>query len=89
MTEETEAAGLGWQVKFDEWKVMEDDTGRLLLRYKDAACCSHWIAVLQEDDGTEKWVPWWFSPSAANMDDFEKYVLIDLEVVEVSAALNL
>ena len=82
ISEDPHPFGFGMQIRFEEWKVMAAGD-RLLLRYEDTACCSHWIAVLETDEeGGRRWVPWWVSPNAANMDDFEEYRMIDIEVVE-------
>ena len=42
-----------------------------------------WIAVPEESyDGTT-WEIWWLQPSGAIVEDFEKYVMVDIEVVKV------
>ena len=92
-TSELEPHGLGWQIKHDDWNAMQDSIGRWLLRYRDDACCSSWIAVhekvgdeeAQIEDEEERWVFWWYAPSGANVEDFERYVLCDIEVVENGA----
>lgn len=55
-----------------------------MLRYKDPTGSSHWIAAREEEEnGEDTWSIWWVSPNAANKDDFEHYVPIDIELVSV------
>ncbi len=83
-------------MKFDRWEIVQDEAERKLLRYHDSqtGVGSSWIAVWEEpdpddverqhgDEVGETWSLWWVAPNAANMEDFERYVLVDLEVVEI------
>ena len=76
---------LGSEVLFKGWEVIEESS-RLWLRYKDPFRNSHWIAA-REKTGAEDsvWSPWWFSPNAANMEDFLDYVSIDIQLVRVDS----
>ena len=76
---------LGSETLYQDWEVIEDGEN-LWLRYEDASRSSHWVAALEGesgDDGVPVWSPWWFSPSAANMEDFVEYVSIDIRLVPV------
>jgi hypothetical protein len=87
VTTDPHPRGLGLQILYDDWTVFLADAGRLLLRYKDSSNSHRWIAALEgpDEDGSETWVPWWYSPNAANMEDFPSYVAIDIELVEAES----
>ncbi|KIW12931.1 hypothetical protein PV08_08118 [Exophiala spinifera] len=78
---ERSSALIGVSVFSSGWIVVEDH-GRNLLRFDKDLNSSRWIAVPDADSGA--WVPWWYAPSAANLEDFDNYVTIDIELVEVS-----
>jgi hypothetical protein len=75
-------AAIGSQTCHKDWEVIEDGS-RLWLRYKDSTRSSHWIASREEQDkkGSSTWSPWWLAPNGANMEDFEEYVSIDIQLV--------
>lgn len=74
---------IGSQTLSGHWETIEEGP-ELLLRYNDLTRSSHWIAVHGgEGDENSTWSLWWYSPSAANMEDFEHYVAIDVHLVPV------
>ena len=86
--ESTEPMGLGVQILFDRWKALSDGDA-LLLRYDDFAERGHWILEMRKtEDGKDVWTPWWLSPCAANMEDFESYVMVDIELVDFSQPIQ-
>lgn len=78
----TETEGTGSDLRFDGWDVTSDGD-YLPLRYGELVGTGFWIAeVSKTPDGERAWVPWWLSPSAANMEDFSSYVMIDIALAK-------
>lgn len=71
---------LGIETLSHDWRFLED-SGRVFLRRKQTSK-SHWIAV--KESGLETWTVWWYEPNPANMEDFEEYVPVDIEMVPIS-----
>lgn len=82
--------GIGSMTEYESWAV-KTETGfgpdRRLLRHQDLTRDGHWIAVpnRNSDSNTKSstWELWWYTPNAANMEDFKSYVMVDLELVQV------
>lgn len=78
---EDDDLAIGSDIQFKDWEVIEESS-RLWLRYNDPMRSSHWIAAQATDGAKDSaWSPWWFSPNAANMEDFQHYVSIDIQLV--------
>lgn len=71
---------IGWEIESTHWTTQQTD-GKTLLRYDmpEGSSRRRWTAVHAEEEGV--WEIWWFEPSPANCEDFERYVGIDLELI--------
>lgn len=81
----TDVEGIGSNIMFDEWLLVEDGNMKLL-RYSDPSLAGHWVASHDEHD--QSWSVWWYTPSAANMEDLLPYLSVDIELAEVSKGNN-
>lgn len=82
-------SGIGSVTDYTSWAVTHDSVlDRYRLTYPSITERGHWIAVPGDREDTDEalgddiaWQVWWYEPSAANMDDFPTYVMVDLEVI--------
>lgn len=60
---------------------MVNEGGCSFLRYKGLDS-GFWVAVPEESEDGMGWEVWWLQPSGATVEDFEGYVMVDVEVVK-------
>ena len=80
--------GIGSSTEYTSWfvKTSSESTHRQL-GHIGVTEEGHWIAVPANgsgnlsDESIDTWELWWYSPCAANMEDFPAYVMVDLEVI--------
>ena len=76
----TKVRGFGSRILHDAWDVFTI-VGRPFLRYKGLNS-GFWIAVPDENGGETTWSVWWLQPGGATVEDFENYVMVDIELVK-------
>ncbi|KAF3048346.1 hypothetical protein E8E12_011711 [Didymella heteroderae] len=76
----TKVRGFGSRILHDAWDVFTI-VGRPFLRYKGLNS-GFWIAVPDENEGETTWSVWWLQPGGATVEDFENYVIVDIELVK-------